>query len=86
MAPVISLCADSVDVPHAPGQVSQGSMHQEMIAIGHQTVSADPDIPQLDCLLQQGDKSQVVLIVLKHTFTTAAAIHHMMPGARKFYA
>jgi len=44
-----------------------------------------PDIPQTGGFPQQGDKTQVFRIVIVDPFATTATIHHVVPGAWKFY-
>ncbi|HYA39742.1 MAG TPA: hypothetical protein VEF34_00425 [Syntrophobacteraceae bacterium] len=56
-----------------------------MIVISHQAEGAYPDIPQTGGFPQQGDKTQVIRIVIVDALATTATIHHVAPGAWKFY-
>jgi len=53
--------------------------------VNNQAEGAYPDIPQTGGFAQQGDKTQVIRIVILDPLATTATIHHAVPGAWKFY-
>ncbi|HYA39896.1 MAG TPA: hypothetical protein VEF34_01225 [Syntrophobacteraceae bacterium] len=56
-----------------------------MIVISHQAEGAYPDVPQTGGFPQQGDKNQLIRIVIVDPLATTATIHHVVPGAWKYY-
>jgi hypothetical protein len=57
-----------------------------MVVVGHQAVGPYPDVPQPGGFLQHCYKAVIIGIIFIHQLAAAAAIHYVVPGARKFYA
>jgi hypothetical protein len=76
----------SVYMPHTAGQITDRSMDQQMIMIGHQAIGSYLDIPSFIRLLKQTDEGLVIIGVQKNLFPSPATIHDMIPGTWIFYA
>gem|GEM_PF-3097993 len=82
---VEALRIDAVDMPHASREVPFRSMDEQMVMIGHQAISAYPDIPQFGCVLEQINERQIIVMAFKNPIRPPPSIHHMIPGALILY-
>src|SRR6056297_1816470 len=86
MGAIEALGIDAIDVPHATRQPPLRSLQQQMIMIGQQAVSRDVHIPALRRLAEDFQKRRKIIRLKKNIFSSAAAIHDVVPGAREFDA
>jgi hypothetical protein len=54
---ITPLSVNSVDMPHAAGQVPQGSFHKQVVMIGHKAEPVNTNFPQLSRFGKQLQKS-----------------------------
>jgi len=74
----------TVDVAHASGDIGIGGLNQQMIVVGHQTISGYSKIPHLSGFNQHLNESLIVIFVEKNFLGPSASIHDMIPGVRVF--
>ena len=80
------LCVDTVKLPHAGGEISVGSLDEEVIVVGHEAVGVtDPIVAFID-MLEGIEKFLAVLIVFKNRFLLVTAGGHMIDRAGVFNA
>jgi hypothetical protein len=74
----------AVDVAHASGNIGIGGLNQQMIVVGHQTISGYAQVPHLRGFNQHLNESLIVVFVEKDLFGPSASVHNMIPGVRVF--
>lgn len=84
MPAVEALGVYAVDVAHASGNIGIGGLDQQMIVVGHQTISGYAQVPHLCGFNQHLNESLIVVFVEKDLFRPSASVHDMIPGVRVF--
>ena len=84
MAAVESLSVDPIDMPQTPGKVPVGGLDQEMVVVGHEAISSNPQAPESAGFLNGLEKGRVILWVSEDQFPPSSSIQDMIPSTRIF--
>ena len=83
---VKKLGVDTVQLPHAKGEVAIGCFDQKMIVVGHEAVGVTQPIITFIDVLKNVEEVLAILVVLEDRLLLIAARRNVIYGSRVFYA
>ena len=57
-------------------------LEEQVVMVRHQTVTGHMDRPKFDGLLQEGDETIEINLILEDTFFSPSAVHDVIPRVR----
>ena len=81
---VKALSIHPIQMPHGSGQISSRGPDQKMIMCIHEAIGVDFQPVSVDNIIDYLKKLHPVTVIQKDGFAARAAIHNVVPCARKF--
>jgi len=70
---VYFLGVDAIDIPHPVGEKAFGCLEQQMVMVGHKTISVTDPVHSLCCRCQKADKQLTILVAEVYIFLVIAS-------------
>lgn len=86
VAAIKGLCVNAVQMPHAHGEITVGSLDQEMVVVVHEAISMTNPVEAIYGTFQQQKKGLPISGIGKYIGSRIAAGSYVIYCAREFYA